>query len=97
MRYIVSYDISDDRLRSRIVKICEAYGQRVQKSVFECELNKAQIDAMTQKLEKTRKGKGYSSDDSIRIYSLCAACVEQIRVLGYRAPVYTESKTIVIG
>jgi len=35
--YDVSTDTSDGRTRlRRVAKICEGYGQRVQKSVFEC-------------------------------------------------------------
>lgn len=38
MRYVVVYDVSDDRLRQRVANTCEAFGFRVQESVFECEL-----------------------------------------------------------
>jgi len=36
---IVSYDISDDRSRTRVAKILRDYGDRVQFSVFCCQLN----------------------------------------------------------
>lgn len=36
--YIVSYDISDDKRLRRVAKVVEAYGRRVQFSVFRCEL-----------------------------------------------------------
>lgn len=36
--YIVSYDISDDKRLRRVAKVVEAYGKRVQFSVFRCEL-----------------------------------------------------------
>lgn len=36
--YIVSYDISNDKRLRRVAKVVEAYGRRVQFSVFRCEL-----------------------------------------------------------
>lgn len=33
-RYIVAYDVADDRRRSQIAKTLESYGDRVQYSVF---------------------------------------------------------------
>ena len=36
--YVVSYDITSDRLRNKIAKTLEGYGTRIQYSVFECRL-----------------------------------------------------------
>lgn len=38
-RYIVTYDISDDKRRTRVSKRLESYGDRLQYSVFSCDLN----------------------------------------------------------
>ena len=43
MFYVVSYDISDDRLRNKVSKALAALGMRVQKSVFELDLPPDQI------------------------------------------------------
>ena len=43
VEFLVAYDVATDtaegrqRLR-RVAQVCEAYGQRVQKSVFECQV-----------------------------------------------------------
>ena len=37
--YLVIYDICNDKIRRKIVKLLEAYGYRVQYSAFECSLN----------------------------------------------------------
>ncbi|HRR34787.1 MAG TPA: CRISPR-associated endonuclease Cas2 [Kiritimatiellia bacterium] len=37
--YLVSYDISDDRRRARVFKLMRGWGERVQYSVFCCQLN----------------------------------------------------------
>ncbi len=43
MRYLISYDISDDRRRRRVVKRLERCAQRVQYSVFEGEFRGAAV------------------------------------------------------
>lgn len=37
--YIVSYDITDDKMRNRVAKLLREEGDRVQYSVFCCQLN----------------------------------------------------------
>jgi CRISPR-associated protein Cas2 len=55
MLVIVTYDVStvtpagQRRLR-RVAKSCERYGQRVQKSVFECQVDDMQFEALERKL-----------------------------------------------
>jgi len=52
---IVCYDVNTEtregrrRLR-RVAKVCEGIGQRVQKSVFECQVNLMQMEEMERKL-----------------------------------------------
>ncbi len=40
--YIVSYDISNDRRRTRVFHACSAYGERIQFSVFRCHLSRTE-------------------------------------------------------
>lgn len=55
MLVIVCYDVNTEtregrrRLR-RVAKICEGTGQRVQKSVFECQVTLAQLEALERRL-----------------------------------------------
>lgn len=55
MLVIVCYDVNTEtrqgqrRLR-RVAKACEGVGQRVQKSVFECRVELAQMEALERKL-----------------------------------------------
>ena len=55
MLVLVCYDVSTEtregrrRLR-RVAKVCESTGQRVQKSVFECQLDIAQFETLQRKL-----------------------------------------------
>jgi CRISPR-associated protein Cas2 len=55
MLILVCYDVNTEtkegrrRLR-RVAKACESRGQRVQKSVFECQLETSQFEALERKL-----------------------------------------------
>ena len=44
--YIVSYDITSNKLRRKIAKELENYGIRVQYSVFECDLDVSRFNEM---------------------------------------------------
>lgn len=66
---LVSYDISDNKVRSRFAKLLEQFGARVQYSVFEIrnserllELLKAEIEGHFSKL--------FSGGDNVRIYKV---------------------------
>ena len=78
MFYLVSYDIPDDRRRTRIAKILKDFGNRVQKSVFECLLEKREFNRLVERLEKSIDEK----EDSVRIYELCSECQEKVAVIG---------------
>ena len=55
MLVLVCYDVSTEskagrrRLR-RVARVCESTGQRVQKSVFECQLDAAKFEALEREL-----------------------------------------------
>lgn len=55
MLVLVCYDVNTEdragrrRLR-RVARVCEAIGQRVQKSVFECQVDVAQFEALERRL-----------------------------------------------
>jgi CRISPR-associated protein Cas2 len=72
VRYVVVYDVEDDRARVRIAKVMERFGVRVQKSVFECRLEAKDLERLTRALtrELTRVG----GAGNVRLYRLCADC-----------------------
>lgn len=49
--YIVSYDIADPKRLRRVFRICQDYGNHLQFSVFECELNAAEKVELETKLQ----------------------------------------------
>lgn len=82
MRIVVSYDISNDKRRRKMAKILEGYGDRVQYSVFECELDAPQLTSLKRRL---RPLVSKEAGESVRIYPLHADSAAQVQVLGYDA------------
>lgn len=83
MDLLIAYDVETvtpagrNRLR-RVAKICEAYGHRVQKSVFEVVCRDADkprlIAALSNAIDHDR--------DSVRMYRLPARALDDIEYLG---------------
>ena len=71
MNVLVTYDVNTEtkagrrRLR-QVATACKDYGQRVQYSVFECQVTEAQLEALRVRLLKTID----EEQDSLRIYRL---------------------------
>ena len=71
---VVAYDISDDRRRSRVVKLLEKVGVRVNYSVFECMLT----DSQYEKLRRDIGGAINRKEDSVVYYPICVDCYAKI-------------------
>lgn len=71
MMVLVSYDVRTSepggarRLR-RVAKVCEGVGQRVQKSVFECRVDRMQYEDLERRLLAEINDK----EDNLRLYRL---------------------------
>lgn len=78
MLYLVSYDIPDTPRRTKVAKILDDFGDRVQLSVFECLMDAALLEKMTERLRKAVD----ESEDSIRIYAVCGSCEKAIKIIG---------------
>ena len=52
--YIVAYDISEAKERNKVIKVLNNYGERVQESVWTCELNTFQYSELRKKLITSR-------------------------------------------
>lgn len=50
-RILVCYDISSDKRRDKIAKVCESYGARIQFSVFECPLDELRHQQLKSEIE----------------------------------------------
>ena len=82
MQVVISYDVSDNRRRGKIVQVLQDFGgERVQLSVFECYLTARNWDQLQARLKKIIK----PDEDSIRLYRLCQQCRGNVLFLGQAA------------
>jgi CRISPR-associated protein Cas2 len=80
--FIVAYDISSDKRRSKVHKILSGFGQWTQYSLFELFLTDKEYVLLQNKLEKILN----AEKDSVRFYPLCAACLKQVETVGSEPP-----------
>lgn len=89
--FIITYDIIEDRVRNRVLKVMKGVGYHVQKSVFECHLDDEQIKHL-----KTRLLKEIDEEkDSIRIYRIRHEEDALIEILGLGEVAEEKQLTIV--
>lgn len=86
MHVVVSYDIVDDKRRTKVAKVLENVLERVQKSVFEGDLPVEVLDRYVRKAVALLDGE----TDSLRVYRLCAACAPRVDVYGRGVAVAPE-------
>jgi CRISPR-associated protein Cas2 len=75
---VVSYDIPNNRRRTKLAHALKDWGERVQLSVFECLLAAGDLD----KLEATVLPLIDAEEDNLRIYALCEICRGKMRTFG---------------
>ena len=96
MDILISYDVNTEdaagrtRLR-KVAKICIGYGQRVQKSVFECSVNDMQLEELRDRLVKCIDEK----KDSLRIYRLVEPREKHVESYGRDAYVDFDAPLVV--
>ena len=83
MYIFVTYDVdttdkSGQRRLRRVAKACLDYGQRVQNSVFECELTEVQLCMLKERIKEIID----QSLDSIRFYHLNRSENRRVEVMG---------------
>jgi CRISPR-associated protein Cas2 len=78
MLIVVSYDVVNDRRRTRLAHALKDFGERVQYSVFECLLDAEALETLRRRAEKLID----PTEDSLRIYRLCRECEGKAEYLG---------------
>lgn len=80
---LVTYDISTETKQGRkrlkkVATICSGYGQRVQLSVFECRVTRAQLEELEDRLVRAIE----PSEDRLRVYRLAGPPERHVKVWG---------------
>ncbi|NMF86649.1 CRISPR-associated endonuclease Cas2 [Nodosilinea sp. P-1105] len=78
MLVLITYDIPDNRRRTKLATFLEGYGRRVQRSVFECFLDQTEMQDLYQRIQRRVK----AEEDSVRFYWLTPQSVAKSLVIG---------------
>lgn len=96
MLVLVTYDVNTETPESRnrlrhVAKLCESYGQRVQKSVFECLVDPAQWATLRQRLINEIN----LQQDSLRFYFLGKNWKRRVEHVGAK-PAYDPEGPLIV-
>jgi CRISPR-associated protein Cas2 len=91
-RYLVAYDIREDRRLRNVASCMEGYGERIQYSVFICDLSDQEVVLLRGDVETRMK----LSEDSVMIIDLGrAGDSSRFLFLGHHERLPTSSAVIV--
>lgn len=80
MRYVVAFDISDDKVRKKVAEILEGIGARVQRSLFEVEFkNASEMQRVKSEIARLINKK----QDSVRFYFQDKDTIKKFHYLGF--------------
>ena len=75
---VIAYDISNDNHRARIAALLASWGERVQKSVFECTLPADELDNLLKRIDDTIN----HHRDTVTTWRQCATCFPERTTIG---------------
>lgn len=95
MNILITYDVSTETAagRKRLRKValaCQDFGQRVQKSVFECSVSEMQYEEVIRRLLEIIEEK----EDSLRVYRLIEPKEKYVQVYGVNTAVDFEEPLV---
>ena len=82
MLVLVTYDIPDNKRRTKLAIFLEGYGRRVQKSVFECFLSLDEMKTLHQQVQRRIK----LAEDNVRFYWIPSDALPRTLTLGSPPP-----------
>lgn len=88
---IISYDLSNDKLRAKFAKFLLKYGVRLQYSVFEIKNSQRLLDIIVAEVDKFYAPK-FSGADSVLIFS-----VMESKVIKYGNAIHRDQSLVVVG
>ncbi|MEW6187833.1 MAG: CRISPR-associated endonuclease Cas2 [Thermodesulfobacteriota bacterium] len=88
---IASYDIRDPKRLTKIAKIMKDYGERVLKSVFECNLEDGPFRKMQSRVDAVID----HMEDSVRFYFICEKCIGNVEVSGLGTEFLEDEELII--
>ena len=89
---IISYDISDDKKRTKFSKYLTRFGHRIQYSVFEIDNSERILNNIMSDIEN-RFMKTFGQEDSVYIFNMSAHC--KVKRYGYAKNEESSLKIII--
>ncbi|MCA9948901.1 MAG: CRISPR-associated endonuclease Cas2 [Anaerolineales bacterium] len=80
--YLIAYDISNNKRRTKIHKTLSGFGKWTQFSLFECFLDEKEYIMLRHRLDNILN----TADDNLRIYQICANCQSKTETIGSLPP-----------
>ncbi len=80
--YLIAYDISNDKRRTKVHKLLCGFGKWTQYSIFECFLTDKELITLRHRLDKILK----ETEDNVRIYHICQSCQSKAETIGSSPP-----------
>ncbi|MDY0300865.1 MAG: CRISPR-associated endonuclease Cas2 [Trichlorobacter sp.] len=92
MQIIVAYDIANPKRLQRVAKIMKDYGLRVQKSIFEVDIDEHMFAVMKLRIEAEID----IEQDGVKYFPLCSRCCNTAITFGKAIKTVKNEKYIVI-
>lgn len=89
---IITYDISDTKLRTKFSKMIMKYGRRLQLSVYELNNSPRALNNVMIQIEQRFKPR-FAATDSVMIIPICRADKAKIFRMGYAV---NEEKSVIL-
>ncbi len=96
MWIIVAYDVRTDEAKGRrrlrrVAQVCKDFGQRVQKSVFECQVDEMKYEELRRQLLREIN----DEEDNLRFYRLTEPREQHVETYGLNRTVFFDDPLIV--
>lgn len=96
MWIIVAYDVRTDEAKGRkrlrrVAQVCKDFGQRVQKSVFECQVDDMKYEELRRRLLREIN----DEEDNLRLYRLTEPREQHVETYGLSRTVFFDDPLIV--
>ncbi len=88
---IVSYDISNDKLRAKFSKFLSKFGHRLQYSVFEIDNSERFLSIVSAEI-KSKFEKTFTDEDSIMVFKMSNTC----EIIRYGYAKHDEEDLIIV-
>jgi len=96
MWIIVAYDVRTDEAKGRkrlrrVAQVCKDFGQRVQKSIFECQVDDMKFEELRRRLLREIN----DEEDNLRLYRLTEPREQHVETYGVSRTVFFDEPLIV--